>query len=316
MNFSKDLIITIPTFNRETLLEIWLQEHAELMFLKGIRIHIQDNCSTDKTSVLLKKWKNKYKNISFEINRKNIYEKNFEKAINNCDSKFVWLVGDTYQINEQLLDKVISKIKIHSPLFFIINLKEKIKSLEDSYVDANFVCEKLSGILSCVSCGIYNKNLLGKIKFEEHKVRIHFSHTVYILNRLKFFKAKAYWVSSSIYMLPNMEKLKKNWADNAERVFEVGCKNWILSINSLIGYSSTSRQKAFRLFSEITNLFNWKGGLWLRSKNILTFKKINSYSNYLEKSNGKRYLYLYIISIIPVFILRILRKFYDKCLKK
>jgi len=315
MNFSKDLSITIPTFNREKLLEIWLKEHAELMFLKNIRVHIQDNCSTDKTHVMLEKWKKQYKNISFEINEKNIYEKNFEKAINNCDSKFVWLVGDTYQINEQLLDTVILKIKTHSPLFFIVNLKEKIK-LQESYVEANFVCEKLSGILSCVSCGIYNKNLLGKITYEEHKVRIHFSHTVYILNKLKFYNAKAYWISSSIYMLPNMEKLKKNWADNPERVFEVGCKNWILSINSLIGYSFESKQKAFKLFSEITNLFNWKGGFWLRSKNILTIRKINSYSSYLEKSNGKKYMYLYVISIIPVFLLRILRKLYEKCLKK
>lgn len=316
MNFSKDLMITVPTFNRDALLEIWLQEHAKLMFSKNIRIHIQDNCSTDKTSFLLKKWKKQYKNISFEINKKNIHNKNFEKAINNCDSKFVWLVGDTYQINEQLLDKVILKIKTHSPLFIIINLKEKIKLLEDSYVDSNFVCEKLSGVLSCVSCVIYNRDLLGKIKFETHKISIHFAHVIYILNKLKFNNAKAYWISSSVYILSGINKLKKNWADDSEKVFEVGCKNWILSINSLIGYSFESKEKAYKLFSEITNLFNWKGGLWLRSKNILTIRKINSYSDYLKKSSGKQYMYLYIITIIPVFILRILRRLFVKCLKK
>lgn len=316
MNFSKDLIITVPTFNRDALLEIWLQEHVQLMFSKNIRIHIQDNCSTDKTRLLLEKWKKQYKNISFEINKKNIHDKNFEKAINNCDSKFVWLVGDTYQINEQLLDKVISRIKTHSPLFFIVNLKEKIKLFKESYVDANFACEKLSGILSCISCGIYNKNLLGKIKFEEYRVVNNFFHTVYILNKLKFHNAKAYWIPSSINMLPNIQKKKKNWADDPQYVFEIGCKNWIISINSLIGFDYESRQKAFKLFSEITNLFNWRGGLLLRSKNILTIKKIATYRNYLEKSNGKQYLILYIIALIPVFILRLLKKLYDKCLNK
>ena len=314
MNFSKDLIITIPTFNRKKILEIWLKEHAELMFLKNIRIHIQDNCSKDKTSVMLKKWKKQYKNISFEINKKNIHDKNFEKALNNCNSKFVWMVGDTYQISEQLLDKVISKIKTHTPLFFIVNLKDKIKLFKDSYVDSNFACEKLSGILSCVSCGIYNKNLLGKIKFEEHRVVNNFYHTVYILNKLKFHNAKAYWISSSVNILPNIKK--KNWADDPQYVFEIGCKNWIMSINSLIGFDYESKQKAFKLFSKITNLFNWRGALLLRSKNILTIKKIATYSKYLEKSNGKKYIILYVIALIPVFILRLLKKLYDKCLKK
>jgi glycosyltransferase involved in cell wall biosynthesis len=316
MNFSKDLIIVVPTFNRKKVLKKWLESHVQLMLSKKIRVHIQDNCSTDGTKTLINDWKNQYKNISFEINKKNIEEKTLETALNNCNSKFVWLIGDSYQINEKLLEKVISKIKIHSPLFFIINLNNKIKLLEDSYVDANFTCENLSGVLSCISCGIYNKSILGQIKFEKHKVRIQFSQTVYILNKLKFLKAKAYWISSSIYMLPNIEKLRKNWAKDPQQVFEVGSKNWIQSIDSLIGYSFESKQKAFKKFSEITNLFNWKGGLWLRSQNLLTIKKIAIYSNYLEKSNGKQYIILYVIALIPVFILRLLKKLYDKCLKK
>jgi len=316
MNFSKDLIVVVPTFNRKKVLKKWLESHVQLMLSKKIRIHIQDNNSTDGTKTLIKDWKNQYKNISFEINNKNILEKTLETALNNCDSKFVWLVGDSYQINKNLLEKVILKIKTHSPLFFIINLKNKIKSLEDSYVDANFTCENLSGILSCISCGIYNKNILGKIKFEKSKVRIQFSQTVYILNKLKFYNAKAYWISKSIYMLPNIEMLRKNWANDPQLVFEVGSKNWIQSINSLVGYSYESKQKAFKKFSEITNLFNWKGGLLLRSKNILTIKKIATYSNYLKKSNGKQYIFLYIIALVPVFVLKPLKKLYDKCLKK
>lgn len=316
MNFSKDLIIVVPTFNRKKVLKKWLEFHAQLMLSKKIQIHIQDNCSTDGTKTLIKDWKNKYKNISFEINKKNIDVKNFEKALNSCNSKFVWMVGDTYKINEQLLDKVIFKIKTHSPLFFIINFNEKIKLLKDSYVDANFACEKLSGILSCVSCGIYNKNLLGKIEYEKHKQKIYFPQTIYILNKLKLYNAKAYWISSSVYKLPDTEKLKKNWASDPRYVFEVGCKNWFLSINSLIGYSFESKKKAFKLFSKITNLFDWKGGLWLRAQNLLTMKEITRYSYYLEKSNGKQYIFLYIIALVPVFLLKPLKKLYDKCLKK
>ena len=48
--------------------------------------------------------------------------------------------------------------------FIITNLKERIKDLDDSFFDSDFVCERLAGILSCISCTIYNKKKLGIIK--------------------------------------------------------------------------------------------------------------------------------------------------------
>jgi len=110
-------------------------------------------------------------------------------------------------------------------------------------------------------------------------------------------------------------KKKKNWA-NTSFVFEIGCKNWIDSINSIIGYSSKSKKKAFKLFSDITNLFSWKGGFWLRAQGLLTINKIKNYKIYLNKSVGKKYLMLYFIAILPVFPLKVLKKIYDQCLKK
>ena len=315
MVFNKDLIIVVPTFNREHILKSWLEHHASLMLSKKIRIHIQDNYSTDGTKALLKKWREKFNNISFEINKKNYQDKNFVLSLNKGDARFVWLVGDSYLISEKLINSVLLNIKNHSPLFFIINLKEKIKYLKESYVEADFVCERLAGILSCISCTIYNKNKLGKIKFQEEKLR-NFSHTIYILNKLKLYKSQAYWIPLSISTLPINRELKINWSTKPQYVFEVGCKNWIICINSLTKYSYKSKKKAFRLFSEITNLFNWRGGLWLRAQGLLTIDKIKTYEIYLNKSVGKSYLLLYLIALIPIYPLKILKKIYDKYLNK
>jgi|UPI00040893DE abequosyltransferase len=315
MIYSKDLTIVVPTFNREQILKSWLEHHAPLMLSKKIRIHIQDNCSTDGTKTLLKKWKKKFNNISFETNKKNIGLKNLEKPLNKVNSQFVWMVGDTYFISSQLINKILLKIKAYSPLFFIINLKEHIKNLKEEYMDAKLVFEKLTGILSCLSCTIYNKAKLGNIKFN-FKPLSDFPHTIYVLDRLRKHNSKAYWISSSIYKLnlPYKEQ-KLNWASTSS-VFEIGCKNWIDSINSLVGYNYKSKKKAFKLFSDITNLFNWKGGLWLRAQGLLTINKIKHYKIYLNKSVGKKYLMLYFIAILPIYPLKVLKKIYDQCLKR
>jgi hypothetical protein len=313
MVFNKNLIIVIPTYNRVKILKIWLEHHAQLMFLMGIRIHVQNNCSTDTTVKLLTQWKKKFKNISFESNNTNIGPiRNFEKLLNKFNCKFVWLIGDTYLINNQLIDKIISKIKKHSPLFFIINLNDRIKILNDSYLRSNFVLENISGVLSCTACVIYNKAKLKKIRFKKKPIS-YFAHTLYILDQLKTNNLSAYWISLSIYNLPN--KIKKNWS-NTSLVFEIGCKNWVDTINQLRHYSLGSKQKAFMLFSKITNLFNWKSGLWLRAQGLLTINNIRTYKIYLNKSVGKSYILLYLIALIPIYPLKILKKIYDQCLKK
>ena len=309
MHLKKTLGITIPTFNRDEILNQWLKKHAKLMHSKGVRIYIQDNLSTDQTVKIIKFWKKKYNNISFGVNNKNIGDKNFEVCLNSLNTSFVWLVGDTYRIDRKLLNKVLLIIKKKKPLFTIINLKERIKNLNDSYFDSDFVSQKLAGILSCISCVVYNKQKLGKIKFSEASWS-HFSHTIYILNELKSRNDTAYWTSSSIYNLKSSKK--KNWA-NTNKVFEIGCKNWIKSIDSLKGYNDISKEKSYRLFSDITNLFNFKGGSWLRAQGLLSLSNIKKYKEYLRKSVGIKYLILYIIAVVPIFILRNLKNIYYKC---
>lgn len=209
MIFNKNLAIVVPTYNRAQILKIWLECHAQLMFSKNIQIHIQDNCSTDGTKQLLEEWKKRFNNITFETNKKNIGpKKNLQKVINKTNSRFVWMVGDSYFISSKLINKILLKMNFHSPLFFIVNLKEHVKILKDKYLEANFVCEKISGVLSCLSCIIYNKDKLGNINFKNISFS-YFPHTIYVLNQLKIHNSKAYWISLSVNKLSSPYQKKK-----------------------------------------------------------------------------------------------------------
>ena len=54
--------------------------------------------------------------------------------------------------------------------------------------------------------------------------------------------------------------LKKNWSNTSD-VFEIGCKNWIISLDSVLSLSAKSKKKAYAAFSKITNLFSFKGAV-------------------------------------------------------
>jgi len=310
---SPNLSIVVPTYNRENILKNWLQCHADLMFKCGVRIHIQDNLSTDGTRLLLESWKKTFSNISYAVNNHNLSgPENLEVALNAVNYDFVWLVGDTYEIDSVLLNKILSIIKNTSSLFLITNLEGRKKNFIKSEVNFKIASEELSGILSCCACVVYNKRVLGKIVFEE-KSWSWFPHTIYILNQLRLKKEKGLWIASSIKVLRSI--VKKNWANTSE-VFEIGCKNWINSLDSVSGLSPKSKKKAYKAFSKITNLFSLKGAVWLRAQGLLSFNLINHYKPYLKKSIGINYILFYPIAIVPESFLLILSRIYNKYCKK
>jgi glycosyltransferase involved in cell wall biosynthesis len=308
MNLNNNLSIVIPTYNRAHILNSWLEHHVKIMHLNNIRIHVQDNSSTDGTISVLESFKKNFSNITYAINKINHGgDLNFQLAINAVDTKFIWPIADVYYINQDLFNKIILTLKNNSSLFLLINLKNRIKNINEMLYDADFVCEKLAGVLSCMGCTIYNRARLGKIIIGN--TWSNFSHVIFILNLLKSQEEKAQWVSLSIDTLPGLKR--KNWSSTSQ-VFEIGSKNWIISIDSLKGYSSESKHKAYRLFSDITGLFSFKGAINLKAQGLLTFQSINSYKKYLDKSIGKKYLIFYLVILIPTILLRILKKMFIK----
>ena len=71
MNLNNNLSIVIPTYNRAQILNSWLENHAKIMHLNNIRVHVQDNASTDGTLAVLESFKKNFSNITYTINKIN-----------------------------------------------------------------------------------------------------------------------------------------------------------------------------------------------------------------------------------------------------
>jgi hypothetical protein len=117
----KLLTIAIPTYNRAELLDKQLAWLAQAIkgFEDDCKILVSDNCSTDNTQEVIKKWQATLSNITFESNKnyKNLgVVKNIMYCLNSATTKYVWTIGDDDPIQDRSITYVISKIKQYEDL--------------------------------------------------------------------------------------------------------------------------------------------------------------------------------------------------------
>ena len=130
----KLLTIAIPTYNRAKLLDIQLTWLAQAVkgFEDEIEIFVSDNCSTDNTQDIIKKWKAHLSNITFNSckNAVNIgVMKNIMNCLNSATTKYVWAIGDDDPIQVRTISYAINKFKQYddvSLLFFNFSGRNQI----------------------------------------------------------------------------------------------------------------------------------------------------------------------------------------------
>lgn len=118
---NKLLTIAIPTFNRAKLLDKQLAWLAEAIkgFEADCEILVSDNCSTDNTQDVVKKWQSTLSNITFNYNKnpENIgVLKNITYCLNAATTQYVWTIGDDDPIQKRAVTYVLTKIKEHQNL--------------------------------------------------------------------------------------------------------------------------------------------------------------------------------------------------------
>lgn len=110
------LSICIPTFNRAEYLKKSLETLVSQDRFSEIEVVISDNCSTDNTEKVCKEFIQKYPNIIYHCNSKNIYDSNFPTVLMKGKGLYRKLVND----NTLYCNDYIS---------FLLDLVEKFKDL-------------------------------------------------------------------------------------------------------------------------------------------------------------------------------------------
>jgi glycosyltransferase involved in cell wall biosynthesis len=105
------LTIAIPTYNGgntiQNLLDLLLPQCSD-----EIEVIISDNCSTDGTDMIIKKYKEKSCKIIYNRNDRNIGpDANFLKCMRMAKGDFTWLVSDDDIVTEDSVGNIISFLK-------------------------------------------------------------------------------------------------------------------------------------------------------------------------------------------------------------
>lgn len=138
------LSICIPTYNRCEYLEksiesIILQKE---FFDGSVEIVISDNASNDRTQQIGNEYANKYNNIHYHRNEKNIMDRNYPIVISKATGELRRLSNDTLIYSPGSLShmcQIIEENKERRPHIFLLNNMKKMKCKEQNVNFRTFI---------------------------------------------------------------------------------------------------------------------------------------------------------------------------------
>lgn len=153
------LTIGIPTYNRANYLDIclgWIYE--EVGNDQSIEILVSDNCSTDNTEEIVKKYKDKYSNLIYHKQSKNEgFSKNLKTVLDLANGEFINPHGDDDFFNKGIIYEFIKMIKLNRDvsIMYAIWSGNPLKMISGRGV--NDYLNKLNGINFITSMLVNNK---------------------------------------------------------------------------------------------------------------------------------------------------------------
>jgi glycosyltransferase involved in cell wall biosynthesis len=144
---SKLLTIAIPTYNRAQLLDQQLSRLSQVLkgFESECEILVSDNCSSDNTQEIIKKWQGVFQDVPLRANKnpQNLgVMRNIEYCLKNANTKYVWTIGDDDPIKDGAIDYVIKQFQDEPDLsLLIMNFCVRFVGSEEILYDRTFEIE-------------------------------------------------------------------------------------------------------------------------------------------------------------------------------
>jgi abequosyltransferase len=303
------LSILIPTFNRAQFLDYSLGLHIPLLKKYSIRIVVVDNASTDDTEQVVSQWAQNYDHLIYVKHRENIGGiLNFEYALSYSQTKYVWMLGDTYEVDGTVIDFVLDTLSKNPGQYdvLMLNLGKRIKTRTADYSDQNLLLNDLGGLMTCIAVSIIKKDLVADNVLRRYRP-VWFTHAAIILEGISNRKFCIRWVQEkSVNGLIHPNLVKTNWS-NTPKALEIACTDWTNFIFSLPpGYTLKAKMKCIMDFGKVSGLFSLKHLLLLRVQNILNLPAFIKYRSEFRLTIDFPMVLILAIACTPIFLLRLL----------
>jgi glycosyltransferase involved in cell wall biosynthesis len=296
----------IPTYNRAKMLDEALDYFYNTLKLCDFQLLISDNCSTDNSVQVIKRYASKYDNIQFFIQDRNIgADKNMVFLQDKCNTQYFMLLGDGVRLFKDqiyILIELLSKNNYDAILF---NYNSRIKHIKSKiYTDRNAILNDLGWAITQMSSYIISNKVIEK-KIPETFLYEGCEFNYY--SRLFYFLSEkdccnVYWYSENCLTFSHIPKLN-SWH---KRFMDVWIREYVETILSLpINYKLEAKLNCLKSFSHYP-VFQLGNIISLIFYDCITSKQIIDYKKYVPFILNWNWRVYYILCFFPKYILRIL----------
>lgn len=295
------LCIVIPTFNRAVFLDHCLAFAVEAIADHAVQICISDNCSSDETAEVVKKWQVVYPLIRYNRNEANMGpDRNFELALKMGQANYVWLLGDTYRITSDCVDHLITSLAKSTQRsdVVVLNADGRVTDVPGTvFTDANELLTHLGWHMTCMSSLVYARDLLAKAPYSRFR-STDFIQVGIIFESIENRPFAVEWMADqSVYPIRISGVVKESWHT---RVLQVWIERWSNFVMSLPpSYALDTKLACIRAHNSKSGLFSIASILSLRAENAFSWLTMGSYPNYLALSPS-RLIATRLIGLLPV----------------
>lgn len=307
------LSIVIPTYNRSDFLDYCLKFHISILKKYNLEVFISDNASTDTTEDIARKWSIEYPLIQYRRNETNLGpDENFEKALKYPKSEYVWLLGDSYQIPFEAIEYFFDLVSEKNQKYDVIvynSMNRVVDILQQNYSDHNKLLSDLGWHMTCMSCLVYNSQLISNANFKRYRNTC-FIQTGIIFEAISNNDFIVHWAQEhSVQNIKIDNKLKDSWQPQTLEIWVRKWANFILSFPP--SYHIEVKLKCIKDHGLNTHVFTIKSMLSLRGLNFINYKICRHYSPLFPLTASRsRINIMWLIAILPRSIAQNIKNIY------
>lgn len=287
MENNKILTIAIPTYNRGFFLEQSLERITSQ--IKGledeIELLVSDNCSSDNTQQVVKKFIDAGAPIVYNRNNVNLgMDGNFVYCFKNAKAKYAWILGDDDYLVEGTIPKLLNIMK--SGEYGLIHLNNSLDNDLGSKVfteKSKFVGD-ISFMITFISANIVQTKYVKQVDFNKYIGTYFTLIPVYLTAVIEENKNMMVYFDT----MDAPADASTNGGYNIFKVFVTNYLNIVKEFRSSLGYRyyEIEKYKLCRLF-----IYPWMVKLLIKSNHGLHFKTNSWFKIIFKKYWYEPYFY-------------------------
>lgn len=318
MEYDRILTIAVPTYNHPDYIEYYIKNIGDLDKYK-IKLVFFDSSTNDETREIIEK---------SPLFKKNIFYQKYENIdvdlktillLNNIDTKYVYLCGDGVLLNLDFFDKIytyllkdIDILELYDDaddghIGYYNELKHKYKTEEIEYKSILSHFSENYWHMPYYGGSIVKSNLFSQFNPSNMSdlIGCGFVYPYMIYTSLACKDVDILVIGGKLI---NLNPLKKSsiWLKKGNGL-KIWIDNYNQAINSLPSFYDNEKNDVIKTTGKRTRFFTLKGLLGFRAYNNINLKLLRKYKNELRFLTGFSSITLFVISIFPKFILRIVR---------